>query len=56
MRRKPCSKTISGQHLFMPIEWADAHLHKVFEVHGVKQPMKCVACGMIDDTLGKETK
>jgi hypothetical protein len=52
-----CEKTVSGKHLFMPLylpnlfdgsrEFREL---EVWKEHGVDKPMKCVACGIIDDT------
>ena len=41
-----CEKTISGKHLFMPIEGIQL---EIWVAHGIEHPQKCVACGLIDD-------
>lgn len=49
--RPICTKTMSGRHLFMPVEWMDARESRVWEIHGVTKIAKCMACGMFDDEM-----
>lgn len=49
-----CKKTLSGSHLFMPMYkgWIteyEAIKLEIWKAHGVDNPKKCIACGIIDD-------
>lgn len=46
---KKCTMTLSGKHLFMPIQYLEAWLAQVYEAHGIKNPQLCVFCKMVDD-------
>lgn len=49
-----CKMTTSGKHLFMPLfsDWLDqdeVKTLKIWKLHGVENPLKCIACGVIND-------
>jgi len=49
-----CKQTMTGRHLFTSIfgEVFDKHelaKLKLWNMHGVNNPSKCIACGVIDD-------
>lgn len=51
-----CKMTLSGKHLFMPLRYFSSTIidpqEKVWSAHGVINPKKCIACGVIDDLRG----
>ncbi len=47
-----CLKSLSGKHLFMPLEMIKGQgdiLKSIYKIHGVKNPLICVACQVIND-------
>ncbi len=42
---KECAQTLSGKHLFMPLQ---DHELTIWLAHGI-QPLKCEACQIIND-------
>ena len=49
--RKKCTKTTSGEHVFMPIDntFTEMKLLYVLRRHGISDPLRCVACERIKD-------
>lgn len=50
-----CTKTLSGKHVFWPVSVVLPDL-KVWQAHGVDNPLKCIACGVINDLKENERK